>query len=1173
MTGGAKSARAVSGEDAVRELRVVLAQALAAQGKTRILDAIGELDAALKEPGKKPTTAEIHFMIGELASKQDPLTALSRYMFALEEPSLQDKAAQRALTVIDQGPEGELAVGRLAKADVERLVGMAKDGKGAPLSMLAARVVQLRGGEERALRILQGSGAQEQPPDPGVILQIALLLLDLHRLDDALELVEDRIDQEQFRTVAMRARLLKGNYDEVLALADRDHVSHDDEPETIALRALAIAGQGRWSVAANLLAGQPGYSIQAARVVIFLVGGLYDEAQAAATEFVLVAPSDPTALILDAQVKLEALDDHTSDESDVVDRPPGEQLHAARALLVAAVSRLNLPPERLWWFQVQSALRKGEGPFQFFMIELRDCFGYEITEEELNDIDLGTTSYVQDAVIYERMADVVREHGSAQEAAQAYARASTAWQHDNVRDGHRCHKCASAAFELEQNGTRAADLAFAVVYDSYRPQDLQSLSATIDDTAELALRWILRTTGSELADLARAVAWLRGRQFEVAVCDQVRLASRAVPWLVAAGALTPHDHGINAVLASTLRSTGHPGAALFFAERAMSAERNAFNVSTMILCLFDLADFDAVLDLLEDTTVENDTVWCAAMSLATRASSGDIDAVPEIDARVLEEAEWSRAYAAMVACMQKGLASNRNQIDTVLERLGEFAVDYNEILLAGLAGRPDLREVWLARSAESGNLTNAQLGMCRTVVAWFSDSDMQFDALAEGFLKVAPLLCDVEQFVNVDAPLLVAAKRGEDMPRSATVPEDTLAAARLRLRLEATSWRERLDEICDGLRCLVAITEATTTTDVAGTGEQALAAVTSPEFKRAISEVIKSATASALSRVVRNQIEWRVGKGTPDRVGVSMSLQAEYEAPMSQRIAVLVLADETEDVLLEHIAMSGPEDQAEAVNLIVEAATSVVLDPSEFWRLFESLHPEQASSGTEDLYRAVCNSLLSVLSALLGLGNDAPEHRSYFSFVLGTDFVPADTGSDWALFKDLVPAMKERVEKQTGYSMPGCFVRGDYMARDALWILTNGAVREAHRLPTRGWIVACDPEDALCRDPLTGDSVRVSDSSSRPAAAWSPLEFMMRWVERFVLEHTSDLVSVWDIGLLVDSEDPDFNRLLAQPQHLVEALDIVRTWVADGTSTDTSHVADALRQLARQQPPRVEPVR
>jgi hypothetical protein len=84
---------------------------------------------------------------------------------------------------------------------------------------------------------------------------------------------------------------------------------------------------------------------------------------------------------------------------------------------------------------------------------------------------------------------------------------------------------------------------------------------------------------------------------------------------------------------------------------------------------------------------------------------------------------------------------------------------------------------------------------------------------------------------------------------------------------------------------------------------------------------------------------------------------------------------------------------------------------------------------------------------------------------------------------------------------------------------------------------------------------------------------MMRWVERFVLEHTSDLVSVWDIGLLVDSEDPDFNRLLAQPQHLVEALDIVRTWVADGTSTDTSHVADALRQLARQQPPRVEPVR
>ncbi|MEO7941928.1 MAG: hypothetical protein ABIR34_00865 [Marmoricola sp.] len=1147
---------------AVRGLRVELALALAAQSRARIPEAINELDAALNERGERPTAAEIHCKVGELSEAQDPLTALRRYLFALEDHEMQDMVANRALALIDGQPEGELAALMLSGADLARLTKLARSTYAAPVSLLAARVLRVHADEESALEILQQAAATAQPADPGVLLQIALLLLDLHRLDELFELVADRVGDEQFRTVAMRAHLLRGDYERVNALAtDGQSVR---APDVVALRALALAGEGSSADAEALLMGNRGAAIHAAGVVISLVGRKYDEAQAAATSFLMASPSDPSAMVLDAQVKLEALGEPSEAEEGAVILTAGEQFEARLGLLSAAVSRLSAP-EGLWWLQVQNKMREGEGRYQFFSTLLRQGAGHLVRVDEFAAIDLSSTTYLQDAVVYERMAEAERRQGAPKDAAEAYGRASTAWQRDEVRDGQRSRRCAELAFELEPGGASAVDLAFAAIYDSYRPQDLQSLSATIDSTVEVALCWIPRTTGDQLAELTRGVAWLLGRRYELAVRDKVRLGTRAVPWLVAATFLAPHDSALSALLASALRSVSHPHAALYFAERAMQAERTVFTVSTTATCRLDHAEFDAVLDLVADPVLETETDWCQAVRLATQLISGRVEPLPAIAEQGFEQLDWVRGYAALGRCLQGGLASARGEIDAALDDVGEFEIDYLEVVLAAVSQRAQLHQELLDRAAASGNVTDRHLTMCQAVATWFADDDLEFESMAQAVLEAVPHRCDLEQFLNVDAPILVAARKGEDLVVPVAVPEGVLDLCRERLALEADSWRDRLDDLALGVGSLVAVVDATTTAQVAAEAERTLAPVSDPAFRHVVNQVVENATWAALNAVVRHQVEWLVGIGDQDADGVERSLEGEFAVPLSQQIAVLAVADGRKEDLIQRLGASTPDDLAEATGILVEAARTVVLDVTEFWRLHDSLDPELAIEGTQDFLRSVRNALMDVLTQLLDLGKDSPVPRSHFSFVLGEGFIPEDTGPDWTLFQDLVPAMKDRVEDETGFRMPGCFVRGDYVVGDALWLLTYGAVREAHRLPTRGWIVECEPGDALCRDPLTDVPVRVSDSEARPAGAWSPLEFALRWVERFALEHLPELVTVWDLTQLLEPDDPCWERLLTQPQPFVAALDIVRSSVRasvrENVVLEPERVAKSLRRL------------
>jgi hypothetical protein len=1156
-------AQSAAGDSAVRRLRVELAEALATQGRGRTREAINELDAALQEPGEHPTNAEIHFIVGRLSRTHDPLQALRRYLLALEGAEPHDLVAGEALSLIDNEPEGELSVALLPDEEVQRLADRARATLGAPVCLLAARVLRLRGDEESALEILRLSADHAHHADPELVRQIALLLLDLRRLDELFELVDNRVDDEKFRIVSMRGHLLDGNFARVIALADQGVGARVETPKAIALRALALTGQGSWTDANELLQTHDGPWIHAARVVVSLVGREYQEAQLAATDFLLASPSDPSALILDAQVKLEGLGEQAASESDLTNSTSGEQFETGLGLLEAALSRLDIDPGGLWWLQVQEAIRNHDGRYQFFKAHLRLSRGEVLGEEDLGAIDLGMTSYVQDAVIYEAQADIARKEGSTEKAAQAYSRASQAWQYDEVADGQRAHRCSEAAYELEPTGVRAAELAFAVVFDSYRAQNLESLSRDLGTTCDLLLPWVQRSTGIELRDLTRAVAWLLGRQFEVAPRDKVRLGTRAVPWLIVASRLVPEDAALHGLLAAALRSVGHHDAALFFAAEGLKVERNSFTVSTMATCRLDRAEFGEVMKLVDDPVLESEGSWCAALRLVTRLVSGDVDSIPATTDDTIGGPNWIAGYAAMVRCLRGGLAAGQSRMSAALDDVEVSEVGYHEIVLAAVNGRTDLKD--LSDSAgESGNLTTRQMNMAKALVTWFTDPGMSFDSLAHAILNVAPSPFDVEQFIHADGPLLIAAKGGEDVPLPVIAPEDALAECRERLDGEANAWQERLDEISVGLSSVLSVATAVTTADVAAWGQRALAAFSDPDLRHVVSEVVEAATAEALGRLVRHQIAWRLGKADPDSAGVQMSLQPEYGISPGQQIAVLVVADGYEESLRELIQSSTPEDLAEALSLVQDAATTLVADAEEFWTLFDNLNPALAAAGTDELLQRIRGSLLLVLGQILELPNEPPVSRSHFSFVLGRDFIPEDTGPDWSLFADIVPAMKARVKSKSGFTMPGCFVRGDYTERDALWILTNGALREAHRLPTRGWIVRCEPGQELCRDPLTGEHVAVSHVDERPAGAFSPLEFAMRWVESFVFRHRVDLFTIWDLAMLIDEHDPESNRLVADPMLFVAAMDLVREAGRGEGIIDYPQLALSLRRLANQ---------
>lgn len=1129
----------------MRELRVELARALAADSggrSSRLDEAIGELTAALGEAGDVPSEAQIHLLSAQLAEHQDPVAALQSYIEALGDSAVDQPAAAGALALVERDTDGQAAVAGLPPAHLQRLEASARAGYDPRLCVLAARVMRMLGNEPGALELLRESAATSSRPPTELLVELATVLLELDRPDDVLSLVERSRDRGGLETFAARAHLLRGDYANALAVLDRAGAS--DGSEHRMLRALALTGAGDPAGGLATVRDQDGPMEFAATTVIALIAEDYEVAANASAQFLRSSPTDPNALILDAQVRLEGIETFAA---AVPDQTAAEVYRTSLALLRAAVGGTAIVLERLWWLKVQGQLRGDSGRFQFFRLQVRLCRDDEPTEQEWHDVDTDATSSLQEAVIAEAVANHVRERGPADEAANAFVTAALTWQRDEVRDGKQAYRCAQTAFDIDPTPDHAADLAYALVFDTYRTQDLHRLAETIDVTFRQTRRFMPEATGDALMTLTCANAWLAGRQFEIARRDKQNLGITAAQWLVLAAAFQRSDPGLNSLLGSMLRTLGHHDAAAYYAARAMDESRSDFTTSTMVICLLDHSAYDEVEELLDDPSLAGEPAWTEAIRLACRLYQGDVGDIREPVAVGLEDIAWARTYIALASALRDGFAAAQPVALAVLEQVDEYDPGFDELLLSLLFQSPMEQRELYDRALASENLARSELAMCDVLIRWAHTPDMSLESAMEAFLRVAPRVCDVHQFINVDAPLIVAKKQGLDRPAEITVDESAVTRRLQEIRSTADQWPRRFEEIAPGLGAVVPLGDsATFTADVVAAGAAATAALEDRELNLAAAELTRRATRVSLEQTLRRQVLWCVGRGEPDELGVELMLEPDRDISDSERIAALLTTSTGEAQLKQLVADSSPETLDAITGKLVEAGTEAIGTQAEFWAFLDRLRersdalPGWDSQGLRD-------GLLTILDGTLGLSDVEPgDLRSPFSFAIGTAFVPDDTGPDWELFRDLVPAMKARVQADTGFEMPGCFVRADYGAPDALWLLANNGAYSAMRLPTHGWIVPGGGPDAHWTDPVSGRRMAMVDDVERPPDGVTPLEFLARHVEVFARDRLPAFVNFWDVDDLIGADDPLRERLLSDPASVLGAIDSIREAMREG---------------------------
>jgi hypothetical protein len=441
--------------------------------------------------------------------------------------------------------------------------------------------------------------------------------------------------------------------------------------------------------------------------------------------------------------------------------------------------------------------------------------------------------------------------------------------------------------------------------------------------------------------------------------------------------------------------------------------------------------------------------------------------------------------------------------------------------LACLLGKREDAHEQFAAAAASGNYTRPVLDLMREVVEFTFDLSIS----SEDFLGRALPLCDspadVRKLVNIQLPLLIAAREQREGPIAAVSVDRRAIDARLEeVKRRREQWQAELDQ-CDGL--LSGLTQLWSALRVPGNVSAVhdiIPSLPRPAIDKPLSSIVEGVSRAALDTALADlpaQLVKSIAGRTDalDRDGLRLVLDGVVDQPLPRRLALALLDDRVGDGKLElPTAELGDWQIEQTVKELVQAARSAELDAEGWWKLDDRLATIRTpADAVQDVIADTRTRLLDVLGDLTGMNTPTPEASiSYFSFMIGSDFVPNDTGPSWELFRQLIPAMKERILSDTGFVMPGCYVSGDWRSPDSLRLMIYLRLMEAHRLPTRGFIrPATASESHALRDPLTGIPVVADHGADEPAGSWTPLEFLMRHVERFAREHLPELVGPWHV--------------------------------------------------------------
>ena len=635
----------------VRSLRYALACALAdaegASGRPRAPDALAEFDRALAEAGDDPPDACIQLAVGRLLEPTDPAGALERYVAALDGDAAEEGVA-RARAMLMGSSQRPTLIASLPSDAIDSVVKIARDQPGVPISLLASTLLRERGRDQEALELLQRTYDAGGPPSPDVAVQLAETLLDLDRVDDTLALIEREDPDERDPSLQLtraEAQLVRGDFETALSSAQR--LMEDGSAPVARVRSLSLLGLGRLDDALESLPPSDAPEIHHARALVSLQQLEYPAAREAAWSLLHSRPSDPDALIINAQTVVEALGEDEASGADAArgsGQTAGAEIDAAKTLLSEVAAELPAPGPHSRWWRIQAAIRGEDGRYRFFCCQLRIAMGAALSVEDLDDVDRLRTTWLQNAALEEIKADLLERAGDPTGVANASDEACRIFRAVDVQ---RASSWARAAYERMPSVGRAAEYADLALAESWEVGvDASAVLERLAVARDAAERSLGDADDSDLRRLVNTLAWVRFRLAELEIKDPIERGAAVLKWLFAGLVAQPNDAPLRAVLVFALGDLNENAAALCAAEaEAFDLESgSAYAVEAAVAAAANYyGDLEKVRPLLaQHAAVSDDEKWRNAVELYLCLRTGDRDGVARLHDRPMIDEPWAQ---------------------------------------------------------------------------------------------------------------------------------------------------------------------------------------------------------------------------------------------------------------------------------------------------------------------------------------------------------------------------------------------------------------------------------------------------------------------------------------------------------------------------------------------------
>lgn len=1169
--------------ETVRAARVALALALLDERPSAPDEALSQLELAVDETGTEPPTWELYHLAANVTRPVNPHDALTRDLRAVRHGA-PDSVAHELRTWVQAHPAGPRASGE----DIDLLVSEPTPAR----LLLAGVLLRSAGNSARALETV--SPLERSDPEiagPATELTVRCLL-DLGRFADAEKILEEGRGMLRRETAAVLwARLDYARRDFLAAVERLDTLTDGLGDDGAALRILAQVGAGRaadvrWADDEDAA----GPEMWLSRAVAALASRRYDAAREAGNRVERTDPRSIDALLIRAQAQLEA------DELDEDRLAPGL---AVLELVVKAVRERDADP--LWLVQQRHVRQFGR--FGYVECEYEHLLRGVADPKHLRDVDRTDTTFFQDGRLAELAAE--RLEGTVRGELEGTVRGEVArgeaepgleeseWI-DALDNAVAAYQTAAAygsalrlarrVFDAAPTLGRALSVGRCAYYSSYLPaqEAADADRARMADELAAACLAVERhvtpmAATDEIDNAISLLALMHARRAEKLDRGRAEVAATVTAWAFTNAIVAVGDASAQLTLEWVVRDLlGVEAASFEIAEYAGSLDPSQVEVTeARLVAHASFLGTDADTPTLRETWLNQQEAkpggltrsveqWCNGLDLLLAMFDGDDEQARRLLDADVGEIPWALQVRVLAAVTLLGTTAAHPTVKEARVALNPSEEPLHSAWLAAVDAGLSKADADLSKAEDlledarrAGNDLPAEIDKMASVLDFLRHPDRPLVHLARDLVGAARCPGDLLWLSRLDLPSLAAAT-GRSLDGHLAEINAWAQERSARLRRDQSGWDVDIDTVDPTLGSLARLWQALTRRDIRrlydGTRRHSPRAEPPAGALGVAVDHVVALASDRLPEYLLADVVGALSAGREPDGEFARQVRVERSTALTALAAAYAGAGELDYAPSE-------EDRQACVDAVRRAIEAADAHGEMLWRVYDATQ-RLAGTGAETLRRALADGLLDLLVPAVGLAAPAaPEYRSHVAFSLGDAFVPEDTGPNWILFSDYLPKLKETIEKETGWQLPGFNVRGDHTGEPGrVCMILNGAVLETYLLPTDGVLVpvgdAVDATDAgnaadgvssrltdAPRDPITEDRVlHVRPDEAPPATtvdttqAWQPLEFVVRHVERFVRRHLADLVTVWDVVSLAAELGDEQAQRLSDPVVLSEWL-------------------------------------